>query len=145
VTRGAIEDAAATQAFFHPEWAPRFTQIDHSCPGEGLVPQFVPARTVLTVDIEYSLGGVPYRVDAGHIWSRQGFYVGYVTDDGLIFSPGGAYLGEFRNEDRIGFKHSRASKRRGARSSRSNRSATSRGARAARTIPSGWDDFNPSR
>jgi hypothetical protein len=57
------------------------------------------------MDNAYSLGGVPYKVDGGPIWNRQGFYVGHITDDdGLIFSPDGNYLGEFRNEDRIGFK-----------------------------------------
>lgn len=97
----------------------------------------VVGRTVQFMDVAYSLGGVPYKVDSGHIWNRHGFYVGHITEDGLIFSPDGNYLGEFRDEDRIGFKHSHASKRRGARSPRSNRSGTSRGDRSARTIPSG--------
>ena len=100
-------------------------------------------RTVQFMDIAYSLGGVPYKVDGGHIWNRQGSYVGHITDEGLIFDPDGNYLGEFRSEDRIGFKQSNASKRRGVRSSRSNRSGTSRGDRSARTIPSGWADFDP--
>lgn len=97
------------------------------------------------MDFVYSLGGVPYKLDGGHIWDRHGSYVGYLTDDGLIFSPSGEYLGEFRTEDRIGYKHSHASKHRGSRSLRSARSSTSRGDRSARTIPSGWDDFVPFR
>ena len=97
------------------------------------------------MDIAYSLGGVPYKVDNGHIWNREGFYVGHITDDSLIFSSDGSYLGEFRDEDRIGFRNSHASKQWGARSPRSNRSGTSRGNRSARPISSGWDDFSPLR
>lgn len=95
------------------------------------------------MEIVYSLGGVPFKVDSGHIWRRDGRYVGYITEEGLIFNPGGEYLGEFRSEDRIGFRHSHANKRRGTRSVRSRRSATSRSNRSPRSIPSGWADFEP--
>lgn len=92
------------------------------------------------MEIVYSLGGTPYKVDADRIWNRNGRYVGKIVE-GMVFSTSGEYLGEFRN-DRLAYKQSHANKRKGTHAARSNRSATSRGHRMGRMPPSGWEDFH---
>jgi hypothetical protein len=92
------------------------------------------------MEIVYSLGGRPFKVDADRIWSKSGQYVGKVVE-GRVFSPSGKYLGEFR-DDRLAYKRSNASKTRMGHIARSNRSGTSRGNRAARTVPAGWEEFH---
>jgi hypothetical protein len=91
------------------------------------------------VDIVYSIGGRPYKVDDDRIWNRHGEYVGKIVD-GLVFSPSGEYLGEFRS-GRLAYKHSHANKQKASHAPRASRSATSRMDRMARMPPAGWDDF----
>jgi hypothetical protein len=92
------------------------------------------------MEIIYSLGGRPFKVDGDRIWDKSGRYVSRIVD-GLVFSPSGEYLGEFRN-DRLAYKRSHASKRRASHSPRSNRSATSRMNRMSRMTPAGWEEFH---
>lgn len=92
------------------------------------------------MEIVYSLGGEPYKAKNDRLWRRDGEYVGRIVN-GMVFSPSGQYLGEFRNE-RLGFKQSHSSKHKGSHMARMNLSGTMRGHRMGRVIPAGWEDFH---
>jgi len=53
--------------------------------------------TVSHMEIVYSLGGRPFKVDGDRVWDRDGRYVGRILD-GMVFDPSGTYLGEFRTD-----------------------------------------------
>ncbi|MFC6286808.1 hypothetical protein ACFP3Q_11395 [Nocardioides sp. GCM10027113] len=92
------------------------------------------------MDIVYSLGGRPFRVDGDRVWDRNGRYVGRIVD-GMVFNPEGTYLGEFRS-DRLAYKHSHAHRRKSSHMPRMDRSGTSRGDRMSRMTPAGWEEFH---
>jgi hypothetical protein len=92
------------------------------------------------MEIVYSLGGRPFKVDGDRVWDRDGRYVGRILD-GMVFDPSGTYLGEFRT-DRLAYRLSHANKRKGSHMPRMDRTATSRMDRMARMTPSGWEEFH---
>lgn len=92
------------------------------------------------MDIVYSQGGRPFKVDGDRVWDRDGRYVGRIVD-GAVFDSSGAYRGEFRN-DRLAYKLSHAGKRKSSHIPRSNRAAIMRVNRVARVMPVGWQEFH---
>lgn len=92
------------------------------------------------MDIVYSLGGRPFKVDGDRVWGRDGSYVGRIVD-GMVFDPSGIYLGEFRS-DRLAYRLSHAGKRKSGHAPRANRTATMRVNRVARVTPAGWEEFH---
>jgi hypothetical protein len=56
------------------------------------------------MDVVHSLGGVPFQLEDGSLWAKDGSYVGKLID-GVIYSPAGEYLGEAWQDRLVSYRH----------------------------------------